>query len=128
MGKGGEMTMKLVLLHGLGQTNGSWKESISNLPKEWEIDTPKLFEKDELITYEQLYKAFVKECEKYTEPFHLGGISLGGMLACQYAIQYPKKVKSLLLIAVQLKPNRSLLKIQQLLFYMLPKFYFRLHV
>ena len=118
------MAMKLVLLHGMGQTAASWQETILNLPNEWQIHAPELFGHNEVATYEQLYEDFERACEKYPEPFHLGGISLGAVLACQYAIQYPKKVKSLLLIAVQLKPSPYLLKFQQLIFSILPKSYF----
>lgn len=117
--------MELVLLHGMGQTAASWQQTILNLPNEWQIHTPELFRNDAVATYEQLYEDFVRTCENYSEPFHLGGISLGAVLACQYAIQYPKKVKSLLLIAVQVKPSPYLLKLQQLIFSILPKSYFR---
>lgn len=117
--------MEIVLLHGMGQRAASWQETILNLPNEWQIHTPELFKNDEVATFDQLYEEFVRACEKYPEPFHLGGISLGAVIACQYAIQYPKKVKSLLLIAVQLKPSPSLLKFQQLIFSFLPKSYFK---
>lgn len=119
--------MHLVLLHGMGQTAASWQETILNLPNEWQIHCPELFKTEEAATYNQLYKEFVQECEKYPAPFHLGGISLGAVMACQYAIQYPKKVKSLLLIAVQLKPPLYLLKFQQFIFSLLPKSYFKKH-
>ncbi len=119
--------MQLVLLHGMGQTAASWQNTILNLPNDWHIHMSTLLGNDELVTYEQLYQSFVVECEKYTEPFHICGLSLGAVLACRYAIEYPNKVKSLLLIAVQLKPSRYLLKFQQLIFSLLPKSYFRKH-
>ena len=119
--------MKLVLLHGLGQTVASWDDTIANLPDNWHIDTPNLFQNEGFLTYEQLYDAFVQECDKYSEPFHLCGVSLGAIIACQYAIEYPTKVKSLIVIGVQLKPSTYLLKLQQLIFNMLPKSYFKKH-
>lgn len=117
--------MQLVLLHGMGQTAASWRETVLSLPNDWQIHTPELFSNEEAATYEQLYEDFVRTCENYPKPFHLGGISLGAILACQYAIQYPSNVKSLLLIAVQLKPSPYLLKLQHLIFSILPKSYFK---
>ena len=119
--------MRLVLLHGMGQNPSSWQDTISNLPSDWETYTPQLFKNKGLCTYGQIYEEFVRQCEKFTEPFHLGGVSLGAILACQYAIDYPEKVKSLLLIAVQLNPPKYLLQFQQLIFSILPKSYFRKH-
>ena len=119
--------MKLVLLHGLGQTAASWEETIANLPNDWHIHTPNLFREEGLLTYDQLYDAFVQECETYSEPFHLCGVSLGAILACQYAIEYPNKVQSLVVIAVQLKPPKYLLKFQEFIFNMLPQSYFKKH-
>ncbi len=119
--------MKLVMLHGLGQTAASWEDTIANLPNDWQIHSLDLFRNDGLLTYEQLYDAFVQECDSYNEPFHLCGISLGAIIACQYAIEYPTKVKSLIVIGVQLKPPVLLLKFQQVIFTMLPKSYFKKH-
>jgi len=119
--------MKIVLLHGMGQTAASWEETISDLPIDWQIHIPDLFANQKLVTYEQLYEALVHECENINEPFHLCGISLGAILACQYAIEHPKKVQSLILIAVQLQPPKYVLKFQQLIFNLLPITYFKKH-
>lgn len=119
--------MKLVLLHGMGQTEGSWEDTIAKLPNDWQIHTPNLFRNNELLTYEQLYEAFVQACDSYKEPFHLCGVSLGAIIACQYAIEYPTKVKSLIVIGVQLKPPLFLLKFQQVIFTILPQSYFKKH-
>ena len=104
--------MRLVLLHGLGQTAASWEETIANFPNDWHIHTPSLFRNEGLLTYDQLYDAFVQESESYSEPFHLCGVSLGAIIACQYAVEHPSKVKSLIVIGVQLKPSTFLLKLQ----------------
>ena len=119
--------MKLVLLHGLGQTAASWEETIANLPNDWHIHTPILFRNEGLLTYDQLYDAFVQESESYSEPFHLCGVSLGAIIACQYAVEHPSKVKSLIVIGVQLKPSTFLLKLQKFIFNILPQSYFKKH-
>lgn len=38
-------------------------------------------------------------CDKFDEPIDWCGLSLGGVLALNYAIERPDKVKSLVLIA-----------------------------
>ena len=119
--------MKLVLLHGLGQTAASWEETIANVANDWHIHTPNLFRDKGLLTYDQLYDAFVQECETYSEPFHLCGVSLGAIIACQYAVEHPSKVKSLIVIGVQLKPSTFLLKLQKFIFNILPQSYFKKH-
>ena len=43
------------------------------------------------VTYDNLYAAFSDYCNQYDEPIDLCGLSLGGVLALNYAIQYPKK-------------------------------------
>ncbi len=119
--------MKLVLVHGMGQTAASWEDTIANLPNDWQIHTPNLFRNNWILTYQQLYEAFVQECDSYKEPFHLSGISLGAIIACQYAIEYPTNVKSLIVIGVQLKPPIYVLKLQQFIFNIFPKSYFKKH-
>ena len=77
------------------------------------------------VTYDNLYAAFSDYCNQYDEPIDLCGLSLGGVLALNYAIQYPKKVRSLVLIATQYKMPKKLLKFQNLLFRFMPKSMFQ---
>ena len=77
------------------------------------------------MTYDNLYAAFSDYCNQYDEPIDLCGLSLGGVLALNYAIQYPKKVRSLVLIATQYKMPKKLLKFQNLLFRFMPKSMFQ---
>ena len=51
------------------------------------------------MTYENLYQAFESECNRMETPLCLCGISLGAVVALQYALNHPEKVKSLMLIA-----------------------------
>ena len=55
------------------------------------------------------------------EKIDLCGLSLGGVLSLNYAIEYPHKINSLVLIAPQYKMPVNLLKVQNLLFRFMPK-------
>ena len=45
-------------------------------------------------TYANLSACFAEYCNKIGEPVHLCGISLGGMLALSYALDFPEKDKN----------------------------------
>ena len=115
--------MTYVFIHGLGQTSSSWDQVITHLPTDIQIYRPCLsaLVKDNQITYENLYNAFENECNRMEMPLCLCGISLGAILALQYTLNNPKKVKSLMLIAPQYKMPGLLLGIQNIVFRILPQ-------
>ena len=49
-------------------------------------------------SYHNLYSSFTEYCNNYDAPINLCGISLGGILALNYTLDFPDKVKSLVLI------------------------------
>ena len=53
-------------------------------------------------------------------PLNICGLSLGGILAMQYAIEHPEKMNSLVLIGTQYEMPKYLLKIQNLIFRIMP--------
>ena len=114
--------MNYILLHGLGQTSSSWDETIQTLNEEWNIFCPGL--SDWILgkqpCYDTLYKAFENYCEQFDDTLCLVGLSLGGILAMQYSIEHPEKVKSLVLIGTQYKMPKRLLKLQNVLFHLMP--------
>ena len=71
-------------------------------------------------TYKELYSAFSSECDKENDGIALCGLSLGAVLTLNYAIDHPDKVKALVLIAAQYKMPKKLLKIQNMLFHLMP--------
>ena len=73
------------------------------------------------MTYENLYQAFESECNRMETPLCLCGISLGAVVALQYALNHPEKVRSLMLIAPQYKMPKLLLSVQNMIFRILPK-------
>ena len=115
--------MTYVFIHGLGQTSSSWDKVIARLPADIQTFRPCLpaIVKEERITYDNLYKAFEKECSRMEMPLCLCGLSLGAVLALQYMLNNPQKVKSLICIAPQYKMPRLLLGIQNILFRLLPQ-------
>ena len=119
--------MKYLYLHGLGQKPDSWNKVI----KETKVSESSislslagmLEGKD--VTYSELYSAFSEECDKENEAIVLCGLSLGAVLALNYAIDHPDKVKALVLIAAQYKMPKKLLKFQKMLFRLMPNSMFR---
>ena len=119
--------MKYLYLHGLGQKPDSWNKVI----KETKVSESSislslagmLEGKD--VTYSELYSAFSEECDKENEAIVLCGLSLGAVLALNYAIDHPDQVKALVLIAAQYKMPKKLLKFQNMLFRLMPNSMFR---
>lgn len=113
--------MKYLYLHGLGQTSDSW----NNVIKETEVadDSISLSLNDMLAgkcaTYDELYFALIREFDKYDD-IVLCGLSLGAVLALNYALDYPNKIKMLVLIAPQYKMPKMLLRLQNIMFKFMP--------
>ena len=72
-----------------------------------------------------MYSAFCDYCNHFAEPLNLCGLSLGAVLALNYAIDFPQRVKSLILIAPQYNMPKFLLKVQNVLFKFMPKSQFK---
>ena len=119
--------MKYILLHGMGQNASSWNETISFLPNTSEIVCPELsdFFSEGNCYYSKMYTAFCDYCNNFSEPLNLCGLSLGAVLALNYAIDYPRRVKSLILIAPQYDMPKFLLKVQNVLFKFMPESQFK---
>ena len=118
-----ELTLGYIFVHGLGQTSSSWDETVSYLEGHIHVNCPNLFAlcKVQKISYQNLYDAFKEYCDGVSGRLDLCGISLGAILALNYAIDHPEKVKSLVLIAPQYKMPRVLLKFQSMFFRFIPK-------
>ena len=92
--------MKNILIHGLGQNSKDWNTIKNELEMRGIFPiVPDLFNltKGRELDYPTVYQAFSELCESYKDKLNLCGISLGGLLALNYAIQYPKKINSLVL-------------------------------
>lgn len=119
--------MKYILLHGMGQNASSWDETVSYLSNTAETICPELsdFFTEENCYYTNMYSSFCEYCNNFSEPLNLCGLSLGAVLALNYAIDYPQKVKSLILVAPQYNMPKFLLKVQNVLFKFMPESQFK---
>ena len=81
----------LVFLHGLGQTPESWTETITQLKSAGPRLCPNLAEllQGKAPDYQSLYQAVSALCSQADGTLDLCGLSLGGVLALQYAIEQP---------------------------------------
>ena len=119
--------MKQIYLHGLGQNPDSWSKVIEQLEAAEHSMCPDLSElvQGQDTTYQNLYAAFSAMCDEIEEDLCLCGLSLGGVLALNYAIEHPEKIKVLVLIATQYKMPKKLLKVQNAIFRFVPKSMFQ---
>lgn len=111
-----------IFIHGLGQTPASWDETLACLP-ETEALCPSL---PGLLTggpvdYPNLSAAFSAYCDERPQPLRLCGLSLGSVLALDYALRRPEKVESLALVAPQVKMPVGLLRVQNAVFRLMPQ-------
>ena len=119
--------MKYILLHGMGQNASSWDKTISYLPDTAEtvcLELSNFFSEDN-CNYSELYSSFCRYCNRFPEPLDLCGLSLGAVLALNYAIDFSQKVSSLILIAPQYNMPKFLLKVQNVLFKFMPESQFK---
>ena len=119
--------MKYLYLHGLGQKPDSWDRAIKETKVSGSSISLSLAELSEGkdVTYKELYSAFSEVCDKEDEEIVLCGLSLGAVLALNYAIDHPDKIKALVLIAAQYKMPEKLLKFQNVLFRLMPNSMFK---
>ena len=113
--------MKTVFLHGLGQTAHEWDAVLSpaSLP---DADCPELSMLTEgELSYTGLRTGFEKRYADVKEAFRICGLSLGAVLALDYAIHHKEKVDSLILIGAQYKTPALLIDFQNLIFRCMPE-------
>lgn len=109
-------------LGGLGQDSSSWDKTISFLTKAEHVDYPDLWAmlSGKEITYANVYQSFVDYCNGISGKLNLCGLSLGGIVALNYAIEHPSRVQSMVLIGAQYKIPKGLLKLQNIIFRLMP--------
>lgn len=115
--------MKTVFLHGLGQTASDWDAVMAGLSPAVSAVCPSLFPliQGEKASYSSLYTAVSHVCDAQGEEIALCGLSLGAVLALQYAADHPERVKKLVLIAGQCRSPKVMLTLQNLLFHLMPE-------
>ncbi len=114
--------MTRVFLHGLGQIPGSWEKTVGLLGGAESCICPDLTKtRGKPLTYRGIYSKLCETLGGLEGPLELCGLSLGGVLALNYAADCPEKVGSLVLIAAQYKMPKKLLKFQDFLFKLTPE-------
>ena len=115
--------MKLVFLHGLGQSAESWKE-VQDLLADYPSEALDLFPSG-VGTYQEAKERIYQHLSKETEPFVLIGLSLGAALALELSSYDLPNLQSLVLSGCPLKlAGNILFKIQLMIFKLLPKSFF----
>lgn len=110
--------MKIVFLHGLGQRAADWEQVASPFPN---MDCPDLFEiAGEKLNYSAVLSSLEERYEYEKEPLCLCGLSLGGMLALDYALRHGDRVAAMVLLGARDRTPRLLMDIQDLLFRCMP--------
>ena len=114
--------MKAIFLHGLGQDSSAWKQTLDKIDIMEEALCPDLstWLVHKQPCYLSLYRELERQCAQLSKRIDLCGISLGGILAMQYAIEHTEQVRSLVLIATQYTMPKGLLKLQNILFHFMP--------
>ena len=112
--------MKLIFLHGLGQSAESWKE-VQNLLTDYPSEAIELFPSG-VSSYQQAKERVYQYLAQETEPFVLVGLSLGAALALELSSYDLPNLRALILSGCPLKLSGNILfYLQLLIFKLLPK-------
>ena len=112
--------MKLIFLHGLGQSADSWKE-VQDLLADYPSEALDLFPSG-VGTYQEAKECIYQHLSKETEPFVLVGLSLGAALALELSSFEIPNLQALVLSGCPLKLAGNIpFYIQLLIFKLLPK-------
>jgi pimeloyl-ACP methyl ester carboxylesterase len=116
------MKRNTILVHGLEQNAQSWNKTMSYFPVKEKLHCSDLFSliSAKSFTYKDLYTGFAEYCNSFGEPINLCGLSLGAILALNFAIDYPDKVSALVLIAARYKMPKTLLSFQNVILKLMP--------
>lgn len=119
--------MKTILVHGTGHKADSWDQTIRFMDEKLDIICPDLnvLLQHQEASYANLYSSFCKYCLSFEDSLYICGLSLGGVLALDFALKYPEKVKKLVLIGTPHKVPKVLFHVQNLVFRFLPKSVFK---
>ena len=112
--------MKLIFLHGLGQSADSWKE-VQDLLADYPSEALDLFASG-VGTYQEAKERIYQHLSEETEPFVLVGLSLGAALALELSSYDLPNLQALVLSGCPLKLAGNIpFYIQSLIFKLLPK-------
>ncbi|VMG40633.1 putative alpha/beta superfamily hydrolase [Streptococcus pneumoniae] len=107
--------MKLIFLHGLGQSAESWKE-VRNLLTDYPSEAIELFPSG-VSNYQQAKERVYQHLAQETEPFVLIGLSLGAALTLELSSYDLPNLRALILSGCPLKLAGNILFYLQLLIF-----------
>ena len=112
--------MKLIFLHGLGQSAESWKE-VQELLVDYTSEALDLFPTG-ITSYQEAKESIYQHLSEETEPFVLIGLSLGAVLSLELSSYDLPNLQALVLSGCPLKLAGNIpFYIQLLIFKLLPK-------
>ena len=112
--------MKLIFLHGLGQSADSWKE-VQELLVDYPSEALELFPSG-VATYQEAKERIYQHLSEETEPFVLIGLSLGAVISLELSSYDLPNLQALVLSGCPLKLAGNIpFYIQLLIFKLLPK-------
>lgn len=115
--------MKKILIHGSGHKADSWRQTVSHMAGGEDILCPELsvLLRGRPASFENLSAGFAEYCGRLDGPLHLCGLSLGGILALDYALRFPERMATLALIGTPDRIPRLAFALQNLVFRLLPR-------
>ncbi|MCI6380325.1 MAG: alpha/beta hydrolase [Faecalicoccus sp.] len=119
--------MKTILVHGTGHRADRWNQTVCLMDEKLDIVCPDLntLLHHQETSYANLYSAFSGYCRSFNDSLCICGLSLGGVLALDFALEYPDQVKKLVLIGTPHKVPKLLFHLQNLVFHFLPRSIFK---
>lgn len=115
--------MRLILLHGLGQSAESWHEVVKNINLQ-EVTVFPLFEDippTVPVNLDSLNRKLEVDLKGISEPFILGGLSLGAVLTLRFATESHPLLKGIVVAAGQFEaPDEKIMAFQKSVFKLMP--------
>ena len=116
--------MKILFLHGLGQTKEAWQPTIQELKNIDSTCLEVISSKTKKQTFASISKNIEQSLQAKKEPIIICGLSLGSVLALDLYFKKPTKIAGLILIAPQYKMPTILIDLQNLIFKLIPQKFF----
>ncbi|MBB5748936.1 MULTISPECIES: alpha/beta fold hydrolase [Micrococcales] len=117
----------VVFLHGMGESADAWDAQRAALPSGFDSLAVDVFgsgggsDGATSFSLDGASDTVLEHVERHgADRVHLCGLSLGAMIALQFALDHAERVRSLTLAAGQVKPPRALMAVQGAVFRLLP--------